>query len=205
MTGAASCARAGAFAATVARARRHALRLRRARGVGRRARSAGLRREALGHADRRQQVRRRLRSPASPPAARRTAGAARAPAETDAQWIRKVTLRDPQTGWSARAAGDVPALRRAALRRCLPDRRLVQARRRHRAGRQAHLHRLPLLHDGLPVQGALVRARADRRPEAERAARQGHGRGLHAVRRTASTPACSPPASRPAPRRRAGR
>ena len=56
------------------------------------------------------------------------------------------------------SARHVPALREAALRRRLPDRGLVQARRRHRAGRQAHLHRLPLLHDGLSVQGALLRA-----------------------------------------------
>ena len=103
--------------------------------------------------------------------------------ETDAQWIRKVSLQRSQDRLERRSAGDVPALRRPALRRSLPDRRLVQARRRHRAGRQAHLHRLPLLHDGLPLQGALVRARADRRPEAERAARQGHGRKLHNVRR----------------------
>ena len=44
------------------------------------------------------------------------------------------------------------------------------------------LHRLPLLRDGLPVQGALLRARRDHEPEARRAARQGHGRELHAVR-----------------------
>ena len=79
-------------------------------------------------------------------------------------------------------AGDVPALRQPALRRRLPHRRLVQARRRHRAGGPAQLHRLPLLHDGLPVQGALVRVRAGDRPAARRAARPRLRRVLHAVR-----------------------
>ena len=50
--------------------------------------------------------------------------------DTDAQWIRKVTLQDPKSGWSGEAPGHVPALRRAAVRRRLSDRRLVQARRR---------------------------------------------------------------------------
>jgi len=62
---------------------------------------------------------------------------------TDAQWIRKVSLKDKQTG--------TPAVRRR-----MPDRRLLQARRRYRAGRQSHLHWLSLLHDGLPLQGTLV-------------------------------------------------
>ena len=114
---------------------------------------------------------------------------------TDAQWIRKVELKDLR-GRRALAADDVPALRRAALRRRLPDRRLVQARRRHRAGRPAHLHRLPLLHDGLPVRRALVRARAGHEPEAGRAARQGLRRIVHAVR--------APHRPRPDPRVRRG-
>ena len=79
-------------------------------------------------------------------------------------------------------AGDVPALRAPALRRRLPHRRLVQARRRHRAGRPAPLHRLPLLHDGLPLQGALVRVRAGDRPAPRGAARPRLRRVLHAVR-----------------------
>ena len=36
----------------------------------------------------------------------------------------------------------------------MPDRGIVQTGRRHRHGRPAHLYRLPLLHDGLPLQGA---------------------------------------------------
>ena len=119
---------------------------------------------ALGHADRHQPVRvrlqrlrHRLRHGERP--------VRRARRATDSQWIRKVELKDMRGRPRAVAADDVPALRRPALRRRLPDRRVVQARRRHRAGRPPHLHRLPLLHDGLPVQGALVRARAGHRPE----------------------------------------
>ena len=77
---------------------------------------------------------------------------------TDSQWMRKVELKDMRSGRAFVAADDVPALRGASLCGCLPDRRFFQARRRHRAGRQASLHRLPLLHDGLPVQGAFLRA-----------------------------------------------
>ena len=120
-------------------------------------------------------------------------------ADRSAQWIRKIELKDMRDRPHALAADDVPALRRAALRRRLPDRRLVQARRRHRAGRPPHLHRLPLLHDGLPVQGALLRARAADRPEARRAARQGLRRGLHAVRAPRRPRPARRPASRPAP------
>ena len=73
---------------------------------------------------------------------------------------------DPQ-GRSARQADRLypdpapalPALRAPAMRGRLPHRRVLQARRRHRAGGQAHLYRMPLLHDGLPLQGALLRAR----------------------------------------------
>ena len=105
------------------------------------------------------------------------------PTPTSAQWIRKVEI-SPSARPRRVGAGDVPALRRAAVRRRVPDRGVVQARRRHRPRRPAHLHRLPLLHDGLPLQGALVRPRAACRAEARRAARQGVRRGLHAVRAT---------------------
>ena len=75
---------------------------------------------------------------------------------TDAQWIRKVKLTDPATGYQNFSADDVPALRATALCRCLPDRGLVQACGWHRTGQQAYLHRLSLLHDGLPLQGTIV-------------------------------------------------
>ena len=99
----------------------------------------------------------------------------------------------------ADAAAHVPALRAPAVRGRVPDRRLVQARRRHRAGRQAHLHRLPLLRHGLPVRRALLRPRGGERPEGGRAARQGHGRSPArcactawiAARRPACVEACN--------------
>jgi len=57
---------------------------------------------------------------------------------------------------------EMPALRRPALRARVPDRRQLQARgRRHRAGRQRHVHRLQVLLLGL----SLRRARAGRAPE----------------------------------------
>ena len=78
--------------------------------------------------------------------------------ETDPQWVRKVTAKDPRTG----AGFSVPVMcqhcANRALRGCLPYRRFVQTRGRHRAGGPPHLHRLPLLHDGLPLQGAVLRA-----------------------------------------------
>ena len=42
--------------------------------------------------------------------------------------------------------------------------------------------RLPLLHDGLPVQGTLVHTRITAGPETARTARQGHGRVLYLLR-----------------------
>ena len=89
--------------------------------------------------------------------------------------------------------GHVPALRPTALRRRLSHRRVVQTGRRNRADQPSHLRRLPLLHDGLPLQGAQLRPRGGDRPEALRAARQGHVGGLHHVRppgRRRPYPAC---------------
>ncbi len=77
---------------------------------------------------------------------------------------RSSVRQNAQTGYAHLPADDVPALRKSAVRGRMPDRRLVQARRRHRAGRSAYLHRLPLLHDGLPLQGALIRPRGPARP-----------------------------------------
>ena len=152
------------------------------------------------------QMLRRVHGPASPPAADGERLARnRPPGNRPAVDPRRRSCAIPKAARrNLLAAGHVPALRRAALRRCLPDRRLVQARRRHRAGRQAHLHRLPLLHDGLPLQGALLRPRGARRPEGPRAARQGHGGEAAPSASTASTPSARRPASRPAPRWPAG-
>ncbi|MCK7502193.1 MAG: hypothetical protein MZW92_78985 [Comamonadaceae bacterium] len=130
-------------------------------------------RHALGHADRHRQVRQRLQRLRRPPADVENGCGARAePARApDAAVDPQGRTAGQAHRRNALAAADVPALRRAALRRRLPHRRLVQARRRHRAGRPAHLHRLPLLHDGLPLQGAFLRARGaapSRRPDAPR-------------------------------------
>ena len=127
----------------------------------------------------------------------------RARPEIDPQWIRKVTLKDPNTGVDAFGAGHVPALRKAALRRRLPDRRLVQARRRHRAGGQAHLHRLPLLHDGLPFKARsfVHEAHDDQKTNAPRGKGTVEGCTLCVDRIDAGRR--GPPASRPAPRKAA--
>ena len=166
------------------------------------ARRAGVGEGPLGDADRHQQVRRRLRQVRDGLPRRERMGRLGQSRNRRAMDPQGLPAR-PEDRLERRSAGHVPALRRSALRRGLPDRRVVQAGRRDRARRQAHLHRLPLLHDGLPLQGAVLRARTDRRPEALGAARQGHGRELHLVRPPRSTRAASRPASRPARRKAA--
>jgi molybdopterin-containing oxidoreductase family iron-sulfur binding subunit len=79
-------------------------------------------------------------------------------AATTAQWIRKIEIKEVKTGRSASA----PVMCQHCANRPrgrVPHRGQLQARRWHRAGRPSHLHRLPLLHDGLPLQGAFLRAR----------------------------------------------
>ncbi len=121
--------------------------------------------------------------------------------DTDAQWIRKVTLQATRKPAAKARPGDVPALRRAALRRCLPDRRLDASASTASSGRQAHLHRLPLLHDGLPVQGAQLRARDGDRPEAANSPRgKGTVESCNLCVHRVSTAAASRPVSRPARR-----
>ena len=96
-------------------------------------------------------------------------------------------------------ARHVPALRRSALRRCLPDRRLVPPCRRHRAGGPASVHRLPLLRDGLSARCALLRGpgpgETSARPRRAAKARRRAARCAS----TASMPDNGRPASRPVP------
>jgi tetrathionate reductase subunit B len=119
-----------------------------------------------------------------------------ATAGTAAQWIRKVEIKEVKTGRQA----SVPVMcQHCAEPPCVdvcPTGASVQARRRHRAGRPPHLHRLPLLHDGLPLQGALLRARGtvtDQKPDVPR------GKGcvesctlcVHRIDRGDKTTACA--------------
>ncbi len=131
--------------------------------------------------------------------------------QSDAKWERQKAGLDPQgqaPGQPDRAdhqsAADVSALRASALRGCLPDRGLVQARRRHRDGRSSSLHRLPLLHDGLSLQGQELHPRRAARPAHPRAARQGLRRELQPLRPSPRLwRGRPPPASMPVPPNRA--
>ena len=73
----------------------------------------------------------------------------------DSQWIRKVELTNNKTN----AVHSLPMMcQHCEHPPCVdvcPDRRIVQACGRHRAGGSPHLHRLPLLHDGVSLQGTL--------------------------------------------------
>ena len=65
----------------------------------------------------------------------------------------------------------VPAVPQPALRQGLPDRRHLDGAGRHRGDRLRLVHRLPLLHGGLPVRRAplqLGRAAASRRTSSTR-------------------------------------
>ena len=92
-------ARCGRVRGDRARARRHPLRVRRVAAPV--ARRACVGKSALGDADRHQQVRRRLRQ-VRHRVPRRNGWGGSGNRETDAQWIRKVSLRDPKTGWRAK-------------------------------------------------------------------------------------------------------
>ena len=67
---------------------------------------------------------------------------------TDAQWIRKVTIRTAKPATCNRCRSCASTARNRVRGRLSTG--VVQARRRHRAGGQTH-HRLPLLHDGVSV------------------------------------------------------
>ena len=88
---------------------------------------------------------------------------------------------------------ELPALRGAAVRAGVPDRRELQARRRrHRPGRLRQVHRLQVLRMGLPVRRTRDRRRAPGDDQ------------VHALRRprlrrrSCAAPTGSRPASRPA-------
>ena len=118
------------------------------RGAGEAGGRAGIGENPLGHAGRCQQVQARLRRLHKSLRAGKRPVQHRPPRNRSAMDPQGDVARPPDRRHPHRRR-HVPALRQPALRRCLPDRRLVQARGRHRAGGQAHLHRLPLLHDGL--------------------------------------------------------
>ena len=90
----------------------------------------------------------------------------------------------------------VPALRDAGLRHGLPDRRILQARRRrHRAGQSRHLHRLQAVLLGLPLRRARIRLRR-RHDEEVHAVRRPHLQRDDGAGGPHSRPACAP--ARPA-------
>lgn len=76
-------------------------------------------------------------------------------------------------GREARGAGDVPALREPALRRrSAPTGASFKRADGIVSGRQAHLHRLPLLHDGLSLKArSFVHEEHDDQKVERRAAR----------------------------------
>ena len=75
---------------------------------------------------------------------------------TDAQWIRKITIRDKATSHTKSFPVMCQHCETPPCVDVCPTGASFPPCRRHRAGGQAHLYRLPLLHDGLPVQGALI-------------------------------------------------
>ena len=93
-----------------------------------------------------------------------------------------------------------------AVREGLSDRRHSQAGKRDRAGGRRQVHRLPLLHDRLSLQRALLqlqraegilprdRARPRTRLAKVARARQRHGGEMHLLRRARGGRACSRPA-----------
>ena len=110
-------------------------------------------------------------------------------------WLNRVHSYEVGDGAASRTVhfpALVPALRDAGLRHRLPDRRVLQARRRrHRAGQSRHLHRLQALLLGLPVRRAGIRLRR-RHDEEVHAVRRPHLQRRRLRRRTASRPACAP-------------
>ena len=157
-------ARGGGVDGDDACGRRHALRFRAATRRRPIARRESDRESALGPSHRCLEMQRglhgvRQRLPERERLARHRASDDRCPLDLQA---------DGEGPWNRRdllATHDVPALRQAAMRGCLSYRRLVQASGRHRPRRQAHLHWLSVLHDGVPLQSALVHPRAARRPK----------------------------------------
>ena len=130
----------------------------------RRAPSAVTRCRALGPADRHHQMRRWLHAPVSMPATGRTVLTSRRsrrasdPEKWDRQkavWIRKVKLEDNLTGRVTNLPMMCQHCEHPPCVDVCPTGGLLQARGRHRHGGSPHLHRLPLLHDGLPLQGAV--------------------------------------------------
>jgi ferredoxin len=125
---------------------------------------------------------------------------------TDAQWIRKVEITDRATGHTR----SLPVMcQHCETPPCVdvcPTGASFKSRRRHRAGEQAHLHRLPLLHDGLPLQGAFLHSRTPDRSEAPRTrAARARSRAARCACTASTGASAPPPAWRPATRRATAR
>ena len=88
-------------------------------------------------------------------------------------------------------AGAVQPLRGRALRDRLPDEGEPQARRRHRPRRPGQVHRLPGLHDGLPLRRPLLPPEGRPRGRLPRRAHRVRGREVGAVHRRAPSTKCT--------------